>query len=131
MRIIGECTLVDIDKVISEQVQENIEATDELMSDLASYCANEARATSKFADRSGSLRRSIRMKKSKFVGGGYIVSATGKNISGAHAHLVEYGHVKWLWGKQTGERVAPKPFMRTALAKTIIYARQQIRKANQ
>lgn len=38
--------------------------------------------------------------------------------AGAHGHLVEYGHAEVLWGKATGRRVAPKPFLRPAFDTT-------------
>lgn len=33
-------------------------------------------------------------------------------------HLLEYGHDKWLWGKETGGMVAPKPHVRPAVDAT-------------
>lgn len=33
-------------------------------------------------------------------------------------HLLEYGHDKWLWGRQTGGMVAPKPHVRPAVDAT-------------
>ena len=38
--------------------------------------------------------------------------------AGAHGHLVEYGHEEVLFGKRTGRRVPPKPFMRPAVDAT-------------
>lgn len=38
--------------------------------------------------------------------------------AGAHGHLVEYGHQEVLFGKPTGRRVPPKPFMRPAVDQT-------------
>lgn len=38
--------------------------------------------------------------------------------AGAHGYLVEYGHAEVLWGKATGRRVPPKPFMRPAFEGT-------------
>jgi HK97 gp10 family phage protein len=38
--------------------------------------------------------------------------------AGAHGHLVEFGHAEVLWGKPTGRRVPPKPFMRPAVDST-------------
>jgi hypothetical protein len=34
--------------------------------------------------------------------------------AGAHGHNVENGHAEVLWGKPTGRRVPPKPFLRPA-----------------
>jgi len=38
--------------------------------------------------------------------------------AGAHAHAVEDGHAEVLWGKPTGRRVGPKPFVRPAIDET-------------
>lgn len=35
--------------------------------------------------------------------------------AGAHGHLVEFGHREFLFGRETGRRVPPKPFMRPAV----------------
>ena len=38
--------------------------------------------------------------------------------AGALGHLVEHGHREFLYGRQTGRRVQPKPFMRPAADET-------------
>lgn len=38
--------------------------------------------------------------------------------AGALAHLVEYGHEEYLYGRPTGRRVPPHPFMRPAADET-------------
>jgi len=81
---------------------------------VAATVRDKAQATSAFIDRSGKLRDSITMRKSKFEDGGYIVVAKDPK-----AHLIEWGHVKILWGKITGERVPAKSFMRKALEETV------------
>ena len=91
-------------------VDQNLEAT-------AQYVESEAKITSAFQDKTGNLRKSIKLKKSKFEDGGYIVRARAP-----HAHLVEFGHVLIAWGRVTGKRVPPKPFLRPALEKGIRYA---------
>jgi len=116
-----EATLAEIAKAIDSNLE-----------DTAMYVLNEAQTTTDFIDKTGNLRRSIRMKKSKFLNGGYIVIASGKHGSksrrGFHAHLVEFGHVEVLWGKPTGRRVAPKPFLRPALERGIKFATALLRR---
>lgn len=47
---------------------------------------------------------------------GNIATAVGPTWpEGAHAHLLEYGHKLVAWGRVTGQRVAPRPFMRPSL----------------
>ena len=61
--------------------------------------------------RIGRLVRSIRVRPSRFEGGGWLVIA-----SAPHAHLVEYGHqIVDRKGRVRG-RVAPSPFLRPAAA---------------
>lgn len=38
--------------------------------------------------------------------------------AGAHGHLVEHGHEEVLFGRRTGRRVPPSPFMRPAVDQT-------------
>lgn len=65
--------------------------------------------------KTGNLEKSIRMKISRYEDGGYIVYASGNKDKGYHAFNVEYGHVMILWGKVTGKRVEPAPFLRPAV----------------
>lgn len=95
---------------IMDAIDQNLEAT-------AQFVEQEARVSAAFQDKTGKLRKSIKLKQSKFEDGGWIVVARAP-----HAHLVEFGHVKWLWGKPTSGRVPPKPFLRPALEKGIRYA---------
>lgn len=119
-------------KGVEETLAEIAKAIDANLEDTALYVLNEAQTTTDFIDRTGNLRRSIRMKKSKFLNGGYIVIASGRHGSksrrGFHAHLVEFGHVEVLWGRPTGRRVAPKPFLRPALEKGIRFATALMRR---
>lgn len=51
--------------------------------------------------------------------GSKVVQVIGPEYpTGAHGHLVEHGHEEVLWGKRTGKRVPPKPFMRPAADST-------------
>lgn len=86
-------------------------AIDANLNEIASIVKAAADATAEYKDKTGYLRRHTKKRKSKFVDGGYIVFNNAP-----HAHLIEYGHVKFLFGKITGERVPAHPFMRKALA---------------
>lgn len=80
---------------------------------VAEGVAADARATAAFADKTGTLRKSISARKSKYPDGGAIVVATAP-----HAHLIEYGHVLVKDGKTVGH-VPAHPFLRPALEKSI------------
>lgn len=130
----GSVSIADLDAGFVAQLQQNKEAIDVILKDIAVHVRDEAKRTSAFADKTGNLRKSIGMRKSKFIDGGYIVKASGRNrlegaegARGFHAWLVEFGHVKVLWGKRTGGRVPPRPFMRPALEKGKAYAASTIR----
>lgn len=112
----------DIDG-LDEQLEDIITAIDSNLEETAGYVFAEAKQTLAFKDKTGNLRKSIRLKKSKFEDGGYIVKATGGGgEKGYHAHLVEFGHVMFIDGRPTGKRVPPHPFLRPALEKGIRYA---------
>lgn len=95
---------------IMDAIDQNLEAT-------AQFVEQEAKTTAAFKDKTWLLRKRIKLRKSKFEDGGYIVQARAP-----HAHLVEFGHVKFLWGRPTGERVPPHPYLRPALEKGIRFA---------
>lgn len=105
---------VDIDpKALAEGMAKMLEPQ---LKDVAGEIAEEARATSAFADKTGNLRKSIKVRKSKFENGGYIVLSTAP-----HAHLIEFGHdMVTRKGRKVGE-VPPYPFLRPAANK--VFAR--------
>lgn len=118
----------DIDG-LDEQLEDVIKAIDSNLEDTAGYVFAEAKETLAFTDKTGNLRKSIRLKKSKFEDGGYIVKATGGGgEKGYHAHLVEFGHVMFVNGHPTGKRVPPHPFLRPALEKGIRFAVEKFRR---
>lgn len=108
--------LTDLDG-LDAQLGEIMAAVDQNLEETAQFVEREARISAAFRDKTGKLRKSIKLKKSKFEDGGWIVVARAP-----HAHLVEFGHVKFLWGRPTSGRVPPKPFLRPALEKGIRYA---------
>uniref|UniRef100_B8DS59 Phage protein, HK97 gp10 family n=1 Tax=Nitratidesulfovibrio vulgaris (strain DSM 19637 / Miyazaki F) TaxID=883 RepID=B8DS59_NITV9 len=98
---------VDIpDEAVAEQVRAMLEPELEM---LAERIASDARNRAAFTDRTGKLRKSIKARKSKFEGGGYIVVARAP-----HAHLVEFGHAMIDVNGRTVGHVAAFPFLRPA-----------------
>lgn len=99
------------------------EAIDTYLEDVANYVFDEAKESLAFQDKTHNLRNSIKLRKSRFPKGGYIVRASGANKDkGYHAHLVEYGHIAIPPGELEGMRVPPHPFLRPALEKGIAFA---------
>ena len=130
---VGKVSVEMAEQDFISQLQGNQEAVDAFLKSVATEVRDNAKATADFIDRTGNLRRSIGMRKSKYVNGGYIVKASGRNrmegaegAKGFHAWLVEFGHIKVLWGKRTGGRVGPRPFMRNALARARASAASKI-----
>lgn len=116
-------TNLEVLDVAFEEVMAVIEKNVEQVAQLV---YNEAKITSAFRDKTGNLRRSISVKKSRYEDGSYIVQARGKNRSdgGYHAHLIEFGHGLIAWGnvpKKT-KFVSARPFMRPAKEKGIAEA---------
>jgi hypothetical protein len=102
---------------LDASISEVMDAIDQNLKDVANYVEAEAVNTLAYHDKTGMLRKRTKLRVSKFEGGGYIVQARAP-----HAHLVEFGHVMFLWGRPTGKRVKPHPFLRPALEKGIRYA---------
>ena len=102
---------------LDAQLGDIMDAIDQNLEETAQFVEREAQASAAFQDKTGKLRKSIKLKESKFEDGGWIVQARAP-----HAHLVEYGHVAIPPGKLEGRRVPPKPFLRPALEKGIRHA---------
>lgn len=106
------------------QLADVLKAIDGNLEATADYVEAEAKTTAAFKDLTKTLRSRIKKQKSKFADGGWIVVARAP-----HAHLVEYGHVMIAWGRPTGKRVPPHPFLRPALEKGIRYATAKFKEA--
>lgn len=137
IRKVEGISINDLDELVAKQLAENEEVLDEFLSKVADAIRDDARTTSDFIDKTRNLRRSIGKRKSKFPRGGYIVKASGRNraegadgAKGFHAWLVEFGHVKVLWGRRTSERVRPHPFMSNAVKRGKMFALQEIQRLN-
>jgi len=110
----AEISVGNLQKEFDVALGDILEAIDKNLEAVADTVFQDAKATSAFRDRSGRLRRSIKLKKSKYKDAGYVVAATGN-----HAHLIEYGHVLIAWGRVTGKRVSARPYMRPAKEKGV------------
>ena len=112
-----DAQFAEVEKAIETNIRE-----------VALVARDAAKTTTAFRDKSGNLRRSIKMRKKRNTEATYIVSATGKNAGddqdnkGYHAANVEYGHVLIAWGEPTGKRVPAHPFMRPAAEFAIKHA---------
>lgn len=121
MKFEARVNVNNLDKALAKQLEDIFGTVDKALQKTADFVRDDAKTTAQFVDKTGNLRKSIRRRKSKFEGGGYIVVATGKNVDGAqgyHAHLIEYGHyIVTPSGRRTGRKTRPRPFMRQAAEK--------------
>ena len=120
-----------LDALLNSQLKGTKEEIDQLLGDVALFIRDFAKTTSKFKDKTGNLRRSIVKRRSKFIDGGFIVVAAGRNQgAGFHAHLVEKGHRLVAWGNYTDKFVEGRKFMEEARKAGEAYAEQKIREFN-
>lgn len=87
---------------------------DKVLEAVAGQVASAAAASTAFHDGSQknphpALRKSIRVRKSRYELGGYVVQATAP-----HAHLVEFGHAMVTHDGRTIKHVPAHSFLRTA-----------------
>ena len=83
---------------------------DSALGTVAAQVYEKAKATTAFRDKTGKLRRSIWIYRSKYENGGYVVY-----VKAPHSHLVEFGHVQVAKdGKTVLKQVPGKHFLRKA-----------------
>lgn len=104
-----------LDDEFTQLLKECVGEIDDILKETAQETGFIARRTSEFEDKSGKLRNSIVVKKSKFPDGGWIVITYAE-----HAHLIELGHLLVRISKSgvvnVIKHVAARPFMRKAAA---------------
>lgn len=102
-----------LDAEFAAVLQGIIGDVDETLHEAANEVAAEAKRTTAFRDKTGTLRSRIKVVKSKFPEGGWLVVADA-----SHAHLVERGHLLVIKGKggivRVVGHVTAKPFLRPA-----------------
>lgn len=83
---------------------------DSALGKVAAQVYEKAKATTAFRDKTGKLRRSIWIYRSKYENGGYVIY-----VKAPHSHLVEFGHVQVAKdGKTVLKQVPGKHFLRKA-----------------
>lgn len=97
-----------------EQPQEVLDYVEAHLLELAEEIMAEAKAEHFPKSETGNLVKSIRVKKSRYENGGYIVQATAP-----HAFNVEYGHAMVTHDGIVIGHVAAHPFLRGARNKVL------------
>lgn len=99
-----EFDVADIARQVQQSLDEQVikAAAEELYNDLK-------RPNAYFEDRTGRLRNSIHLYKSRFPDGGYIVT-----VEHPEAFYIEHGHAKVVWGEHIDSHVPGLFFLRRA-----------------
>lgn len=98
----GEMTdlLLQYSDEIQDEVNEAVKVT-------ADYAKKELRVAGNFQDRTGKYRKGWKIQYVLERLGAFATIYNGKYYP--LTHLLESGHSKWLWGRQTGESVQAFP----------------------
>lgn len=102
-----------LQNILNTYSKETTDALKDEIKNAAEYCVERVEAR---APGGGSYASSWRDKKSyeSPLDVRYTVYSKKYQL----VHLLEYGHDKWLWGKETGEMVGPIPHVRPAVDAT-------------
>jgi len=113
-------------KEFEQRLQEHLDEKCKIIADQIKVDAKTGAymAERKFKDKTGALRKSIKVRKSKYDDGGYIVKAGGRGAM--QAWIIEHGHQS-ISGTganrvDNGVFVPAFPFMKPALDKNIRFA---------
>ena len=96
----------EVTKILKSWSTEVLEETNEAVKDVATEARDELKVEGKFENRSGKYRKGWKVTFTELR---YGLEATVHNKVYQLTHLLESGHAKWLWGKDTGETVQAFP----------------------
>ena len=102
-----------LQNILNSYSKEVTDVVKDEIKDAAEFCVEQVEAR---APGRGSYASSWRNKKSYEDPTDVRYTVYSKKYQ--LVHLLEYGHDKWLWGKETGGTVAPKPHVRPAVEAT-------------
>jgi hypothetical protein len=95
-----------VTSILKEWSSDVLEQTNEAVRDVATEARNELKVEGDFQNRSGKYRKGWRVTFTELR---YGLEATVHNKVYQLTHLLESGHAKWLWGRDTGETVKAYP----------------------
>ena len=95
-----------VTNILKDWSADVLEQTNEAVKDVATEARDELKVEGKFENRSGKYRKGWRVTFTELR---YGLEATIHNKVYQLTHLLESGHAKWLWGKDTGETVQAFP----------------------
>lgn len=96
----------EVNSIVREWGNELNESVDEAVRQVATESRKELRTAGSFQNRTGQYRKGWKIKFDKKR---YGLEAIIHNKVYRLTHLLESGHAKWLWGRDTGEYVQAFP----------------------
>ena len=96
----------EVTKILKSWSTEVLEETNEAVKDVATEARDELKVEGGFQNQSGKYRKGWKVTFTELR---YGLEATVHNKVYQLTHLLESGHAKWLWGKDTGETVQAFP----------------------
>lgn len=96
----------EVTKIYKEYADYTVDQVNEAVEDVANESRDKLKVEGDFKNRSGDYRKGWRVTFNKLR---YGIEATVHNKVYMLTHLLESGHAKWLWGRDTGETVRAFP----------------------
>jgi len=95
-----------VTNILKDWSADVLEETNEAVKEVANEARDELKVEGNFENRSGKYRKGWRVT---FTEMRYGLEATVHNKVYQLTHLLESGHAKWLWGRDTGGTVQAFP----------------------
>ena len=95
-----------VTNILKDWSADVLEETNEAVKDVAIEARDELKVEGNFENRSGKYRKGWRVTFTELR---YGLEATVHNKVYQLTHLLESGHAKWLWGRDTGGTVQAFP----------------------
>ena len=95
-----------VTNILKDWSADVLEETNEAVKDVATEARDELKVEGNFENRSGKYRKGWKVTFTELR---YGLEATVHNKVYQLTHLLESGHAKWLWGRDTGGTVQAFP----------------------
>lgn len=95
-----------VSNILKDWSADVLEETNEAVKEVATEARDELKVEGNFENRSGKYRKGWRVTFTELR---YGLEATVHNKVYQLTHLLESGHAKWLWGRDTGGTVQAFP----------------------
>lgn len=95
-----------VTNILKDWSADVLEETNEAVKEVATEARDELKVEGKFENRSGKYRKGWKVTFTELR---YGLEATVHNKVYQLTHLLESGHAKWLWGRDTGGTVQAFP----------------------